>query len=107
MEALMTQSPNTPALLIPTGTPLIPGKMYLRLYHGRTDPGQEMDSWGFDGPTFGPLSSCVHTYCIDLHIFAECGTDEIRLRQHDDMICWEACYFGEIEVFVAEPNHKA
>ena len=30
--------------------------MYLRLYHGRVDPDQEMDDWGFDGPTFGPLS---------------------------------------------------
>ena len=103
----MTHSPNTTSLLIPAGTELAPGKMYLRLYHGRTDPDQEMDGWGFDGPTFGPLSSYVHTYCSNFRIFAECGTDEIWLQRHADMICWDACYFGDMEVFVAEPNHKA
>jgi hypothetical protein len=40
---------STTSLLIPRGTPLAPGKMYLRLYHGRTDPGQEMEDWGFEG----------------------------------------------------------
>jgi hypothetical protein len=59
----MTHTDVETPLLIPKSTPLVPGKMYLRLYHGRTHPGQEMDDWGFDGPTFGPLSCYVHTYC--------------------------------------------
>jgi hypothetical protein len=45
----MTSTNLAPSLLVLTGTPLAPGKMYLRLYHGRTDPAQEMDGWGFAG----------------------------------------------------------
>src|SRR5262249_3344497 len=58
-------------LVIPTGTPLIAGKLYLRLYHGRNDPDQEMHDWGFPGPTFGPLSCYVHTYCCTFRIYAQ------------------------------------
>src|SRR5690349_6848040 len=61
-------------LCIPKGTPLVPGKMYLRLYHGRTDPGQNMDEWGFVGPTFGPLSCYVHTYCCTFRLHSDCDT---------------------------------
>mgnify|MGYP001382833126 CR=1 FL=1 len=60
----MTNTAVQAPLLIPKGTPLVPGKMYLRLYHGRTDPAQEMEDWGIVGPTFGPLSCYVHTYCL-------------------------------------------
>ncbi len=94
-------------LVIPKGTPLLPGKMYLRLYHGRTDPAQEMDDWGFDGPTFGPLSSYVHTYCCHFRIYGECDTSEFWLEKHDDMIRWDGCFYGDMEVFVAGTNVKA
>jgi len=94
-------------LLVPKGTPLVPGKMYLRLYHGRTDPAQEMDDWGSPGPTFGPLSSYVHTYCCNFRIHAEYGTQEVWLEKHDDMIKWDGCFYGDMEVFVAKTGDKA
>jgi hypothetical protein len=94
-------------LLVPKGTSLISGKMYLRLYHGRTDPAQEMDEWGFDGPTFGPLSSYVHTYCCHFRIHSEFGTSEIWLDKHDDMIHWNGCFYGDMEVFIAGTKDKA
>src|SRR3546814_11506064 len=34
--------------------------VYLHLFNGRNSPDQEMDDWGFDGPTIGQLDS-VHT----------------------------------------------
>jgi hypothetical protein len=98
--------PVTP-LCIPKGTPLIPGKLYLRLYHGRTDPAQEMDAWGFEGPTFGPLSCYVHTYCSTFRIHAECGYHELWLETHGDMIRWDGCYYGDLEVFIAKADDKA
>jgi hypothetical protein len=94
-------------LLVPKGTSLVPGKMYLRLYHGRTDPAQEMDGWGFDGPTVGPLSSYVHTYCCHFRIHGERDTSELWLEKHDDMIRWDGCFYGDMEVFVANANQKA
>lgn len=100
-DALLTPLP------IPKRTPLVPGKMYLRLYHGRTDPDQEMEEWGFDGPTFGPLSSYVHTYCSTFRIHGECDTSELWLETHDDMIRWDSCFYGDMEVFIAVANDKA
>src|SRR5439155_18973517 len=91
--------PATP-LLVPRGSPLVPGKMYLRLYHGRTDPDQEMDEWGFAGPTFGPLSCYVQTYCSTFRIHGEGCTNEIWLEKHDDMIRWGGCFYGDMEVFL-------
>ena len=85
----------------------VPGKMYLRLYHGRADPAQGMDEWGFDGPTFGPLSSYVHTYCSTFRIHAECGTQEFWFERRDDMIQWDGCFNGDMQVFIAEADHKA
>lgn len=100
--------PTSPSpLLIPRAVPLVPGKMYLRLYHGRTDPDQVMDDWGFDGPTFGPLSSYVHTYCSTFRIYGEVTTRELWLETHGDMIQWDGCFYGDLEVFIAGTNHKA
>jgi len=103
---MTTTEPQTP-LLVANGTALTPGKMYLRLYHGRTDPDEEMDDWGFVGPTFGPLSCYMHTYCCTFRIHAECGTEEIWLDKFDDMICWDGCFFGDMEIFTAGANDKA
>jgi hypothetical protein len=43
-------------------------KFYLHLFHGRDDPDQEMDDWGEDGPTIGPLSSFQVTYMTHYRI---------------------------------------
>jgi hypothetical protein len=94
-------------ILIPKGTPLVPGKMYLRLYHGRTDPVQEMDDWGSVGPTFGPLSCYVHTYCCTFRIHGDCNTSEVWLEKHEDMIWWGGCFYGDMEVFIARDHDRA
>ena len=103
---MTTTDVQTP-LLVSTGTPLLPGKMYLRLYHGRTDPGQEMDDWGFVGPTFGPLSCYVHIYCCTFRIHAACGTEELWLDKCDDMVRWNGCFYGDMELFIAGASDKA
>ena len=36
--------------------------LYIRLFHGRTDPDQNMDGWGSDGPVFGPYEFVHTTY---------------------------------------------
>jgi len=100
-------APLPTSLCVPKGTPLVPGKMYVRLYHGRTDPAQEMDDWGFDGPIFGPLSCYVHTYCCTFRIHGDGDTSEVWLEKHDDMIEWDGCFYGDMEVFIAGHNHRA
>ena len=94
-------------LLVSKGTPLVPDKMYLRLYHGRTDPAQQMDDWGFTGPIFGPLSCYVHTYCCTFRMIGEDHASEVWLETHDDMIRWGGCFYGDMEVFIAGTDEKA
>jgi len=94
-------------LLVARGTLLAPGKMYLRLYHGRTDPDQQMDDWGFDGPTFGPISCYVQTYCGTFRIYGEDHISEVWLETQDDMIRWDGCFYGDLEVFLANTKDRA
>ena len=98
---------TAPALLLPRGTPLTPGKLYLHLFHGRRDPEQEMDGWGFPGPTFGPLSGVQQTYSTELRFYAKRGAGEVWLSRRDDMIVWDGGYYGDVAVFVAGPGDTA
>ena len=94
-------------LLVARGMALMPGKMYLRLYHGRKDPDQHMDDWGFAGPTFGPLSCYVHTYCCTFRVIGEDNISEVWLETHDDMVRWDGCFYGDMEVFLASDEVRA
>jgi hypothetical protein len=92
---------NSAQLLAPTGKRLRRGKLYLRLYHGRNDPNQEMDEWGFEGPTFGPLSAVVLTYLTTIRIYGPNPSHELWLETTRDMVRWQGKYFGDFEIFVA------
>jgi hypothetical protein len=81
--------------------------MYLRLYHGRIDPAQEMDNWGFVGPTFGPLSRYIQTYSCTFRIHGVAGTSELWLEKYDDMVHWDGCFYGDTAVFIAGADDKA
>ena len=48
--------------------------LYIRLFHGRVDPEQDMDDWGSDGPIFGPYHFVHTTY-----------TSFVRLGRQDGM----------------------
>ena len=47
------------------------GAVYLHLFHGRDDPNQEMDDWGFRGPTLGPFRYVQTTYMSDVKFAME------------------------------------
>ena len=42
--------------------------VYLHLFHGRTTATQDMDSWGSEGPTIGPLTYVHTTYGTEVKI---------------------------------------
>lgn len=68
--------------------------MYLRLFHGRTDPNQQMDDWGSDGPLIGPVN-ISWTYGW-LRINGD------HLVNYDDLIYFEGVYYGDMEFFSDE-----
>lgn len=64
--------------------------VYLHLFHGRDDPEQDMDDWGFDGPVIGPLKYVHVTYMTDLKMDMEQDVaakffPEL-IEQHEEML---------------------
>jgi len=49
----------------------------------------------------------VHTYCCTFRIIGEDQTPEVWLDTRDDMIRWDNCYYGDMEVFIAGFNERA
>ena len=45
--------------------------MILHLFHGRTDPAEEMDNWGFDGPRLAGVVGVHMTYLSELKVAFE------------------------------------
>jgi hypothetical protein len=99
-KGISPMTTDTTQLIIPSGSPLDAGKLYLQLYHGRKDPAEQMEDWGFVGPTFGPLSYVVQTYRTTIRLHGG-GDRELWLDCHDDMIVWDGCYYGDMSIFVA------
>ncbi len=79
-------SAHTPSTL-PT-LPLEPGKLYLRLYHGRATADEQMEDWGSDGPVIGPLVSIHVTYMC--HVKFATTPDVMERFFPDVMAQWRA-----------------
>lgn len=81
---------------------LKPGKLYLEMAHGRDDPDQQLEDWGFNGPTLGPLDWFHSTYNSTLNIKFE-GTEAtgpIGFTGHpiqfkEDMLFYKGKYYGD------------
>jgi len=73
--------------------------LYIRLFHGRTDPKQEMDDWGSDGPILGPYQYAHTTYncCLKLGK-PDDSCDELYIVV-PDMVFYDGVYYGDWSVF--------
>lgn len=72
--------------------------IYIRLFHGRTDPAQNMDDWGCDGPVFGPYNYMHTTYGQHLKLGkSDDYVDELFL--FEDMLYYDGVYYGDWSVF--------
>ena len=96
----MTDIAADNGLLVPAGERLVAGKLYLQLYHGRKDPAEQMDDWGFTGPAFGPLTCVVQTYCTTLRLHGDVH-QELWFEHCDDMVFWDGAYYGDMSIFIA------
>jgi len=71
----------------------------IHFYHGRKDPDEQMENWGFDGPTIGPFDAVIFTYLTDIRAFKD--GEETAIERKDDMVIWEGNYYGDFEVIPA------
>lgn len=87
--------------------------VYIRLYHGRTHPGEDLDDWGKDGPIIGPLEAVHCTYGTNLRLsfvsdedrarYFEWGGIEQDLRHEEDLVAYAGMYYGDWAVFCEIP----
>ncbi|MBM4103152.1 MAG: hypothetical protein FJ263_03755 [Planctomycetes bacterium] len=80
--------------------------VYIRLFHGRTDPGQDMDDWGSDGPVFGPYLFSHTTYGWDIKLGKSNGNCD-ELYVHEDMVYYDGVYYGDWSIFNATILEKS
>ena len=74
---------------------------YLRLFHGRNDPDQNMEDWGEDGPVFGPLEFVHTTYSFHLKLGLS-DDNCYELYCFEDMLYYDGVYYGDWSVFTEE-----
>ena len=68
--------------------------LYINLIHGRKDPNQRLSNWGFDGPTLGPYTDILCTYCTDLRLIKINGEVDI-LDVYDNLVFYDKNYYGD------------
>lgn len=64
--------------------------MYLKLFHGRTNPDEEMDDWGIDGPIIGPAYISWTYGAVRFNME--------HLIMLDSMIYFNGIYYGDFEI---------
>lgn len=75
--------------------------MYAQLFHGRTNPKQDMEDWGFEGPVIGPTDFGM-TYG-QLRIFDELGDMEF-FPMVEGCIQFGDAYYGDVAFLDEQPE---
>lgn len=70
--------------------------MYISLYHGRTNPNQNMDFWGTYGPIIGPVNVIITYGQIKL---IDPISEELEFFQLiNGMVFLDGVYYGDMEI---------
>ncbi len=69
---------------------------YLMLWHGRTNPEEELSNWGEAGPVFGPFLYFQMTYGIEIKFAREDGH---RLSVVHGLVYYDGMYYGDWSFF--------
>lgn len=81
--------------------------LYIRLFHGRTNPEQDMNEWGTDGPVFGPYDYVHTTYSSLVRLGRDDDNcEELRVLDHD-LLFYDGVYYGDWSVFTEDIFEKS
>jgi hypothetical protein len=73
--------------------------VYLKLFHGRPDPKQDMDDWGERGPIIGP---CVYVHIVYGNVIhlghPESDERNVDLNIDDGLVHLNGMYYGDLSV---------
>jgi hypothetical protein len=70
--------------------------VYLQLYHGRQDPKEQLDDWGFEGPILGPFPFVHMTYMTTISV-GDGPSDELEIDK-EGLISYQGCLYGDFSV---------
>ena len=82
-------------------------KMIMELYHGRTDPNQNMEDWGSQGPLLF-IDGATVTYKDSIRIRFT-GQDDYEFLEeflHDDMFFYDGVYYGDFAFLPVDSKSK-
>lgn len=89
--------------------------MRLMLMHGRNSPTEEMNDWGFQGPTLDGVEAVHFTYGLstvrvwfvdvasrekaqEITGWEECEDNALEMQFHEDLVMAQGKYYGDWEV---------
>ena len=81
-------------------------KLYLTLYHGRRSPEEDLEDWGLQGPTFGPLEYVHTTYAYHIKLGIPNYKGAPSLYVIEDLLYYDGIYYGDWSVFTADEKVK-
>lgn len=63
--------------------------VFLHMFHGRDTPDEEMEDWGYDGPTLGPFKYVHTTYGNDVKFAMELEAYKAAFGDDDPYYYWD------------------
>lgn len=82
--------------------------IYLKLFHGRKDPSDNLEDWGENGPLIGPFSWFHGTY-LTTFTFGDKDEGEQWYLQDSivgDLIYYDGMFYGDFTIATIEPGEK-
>jgi hypothetical protein len=77
--------------------------MYLRLFHGRRNPDENLNDWGLDGPVIGPCVAITSTYAAHVRLHDE-NDNELWLEYQGDLLAFDSIYYGDFAISTEKPT---
>ena len=68
--------------------------VYLHLFHGRNHPDDDLDDWGFDGPSLGPFDAIQTTYFTHIRPIIDHDSPG-DFRFEEDCFVWRGKFYGD------------
>lgn len=75
--------------------------VYIKLFHGRDTIDEQMQDWGYEGPTIGPFPYVHTTYASDI----KCGENTV-FKVINDLFEYEGKYYGDWSVTSTNKERK-
>lgn len=71
--------------------------VYVQLFHGRSNPDQDLQDWGEQGPVF--LVDWFHVTYLHHIRMGDATDDNMELNLVEDMLYYDGMYYGDWSVF--------